>query len=1116
MNMKSISYLIAVPLLVAGPATHRLSAQSITVDTSPTGLTVTVDGTNYTAPAVFTWDVGTSHTLDTPTPQLSGDGHSRSVFSAWSDGAAKSHSIMMPAYDTNCIATFSTQYLLDTAISPAGTGSISNNPAGPWYNAGQLVSLTGITNAGYRFYFWQGVDSAVSNTAQITMNGYHLIQAGFIPSDYPYIVVTNLGGAAPGNLIGNLGGRTADGTKLYYVILDNTGTNPVFASKTNGLLRFFAPQRFATATNPAVGFQYKDETLNVVDSFIPLGYTFDPHDMKLLPNGHALLFGQEVRSFDMSTVVTNGKTAAAVTGDVIQEIDANKRLVFEWHTFGHIAITNTFADMTQSSFDYAHVNAVTIDPTDNNLLASLRTTSEIVKINRRTGDIIWRLGGKQNMFTYIGEHATNAPYYTVGQHDIHRLANGNLLFFDNGNIAGGGVTPSDRTYSRAVEYGLDETNMTATLVWEFRHTPDISTPCTGSVKRFTNGNTTVDWGCAVPTSGTILTEVNPAGQVVFEMKYRTNNGVSSVLLGGGITKQFWNSTDVTRSATLAGIQAGQTYAASAAGVSVTVNSLSGSAQNALVVERHLDAVRFPQFSGKAPQVVMEHVVLSASNITALELQLDLNLPDASYEFDTPLIHDPTQVSVYQRPTPGQGQFVALPTTYDSGTQKLRVTTTQTGELIFAYPDLSETVYVPAILSPTDQSQVNQAEPIPLAWVPQGFVGSFDLQVATDAAFSNLIVNTNGLGSASFSLQSPPANTQLFWRVRAINQGGTSDWASASFFTVPTVLQITYPAGGEVWQRFQVVTIRWVDNLSENVALDLYLDGISNRTFAANTPSSGSFTWTVAQFSTVPQSTNYTIKIRSTINPALFAFSQPFSIITNLTAVTIATAPTSLTVTVDGTNYTAPAVFNWLPTSSHTLAVPSPQVAGDGHSRSVFASWSDGGAQSHSMTIPFSATTNTARFATNYLLDLAITPSGAGTVTPSPAGPWYDLGQAVSLTASTNAGYLFYVWQAVDSQSNNTAQVTMSAYKAVQAQFLPVSGIPLIDTSSFVRLPDGRVQFHLTAGAGVVTQATVSAATTLSPPDWQILGTVPLTNGSGVFIEDPAPTAPVRFYRVSLP
>lgn len=420
--------------------TARADDVAMTIATDPSGLGVTVDGTNYTAPALFTWAVGSLHSLDVPTPQVSGDGHGRTVFTNWSDAGAQSHSITVPPAGTTNTANFSLQYLLDTAVSPAGAGTITNYPAGPWYDAGQLVALTAKTNAGYRIYFWKGADSATNNTAQVTMTNYHLVQASFMPSDYPYIVVTNSGGAAPGSLIGNIDGRTGDGTKLYYVVLDNTGTNALYANKTNTLYRFVTPQGFdaVTGTN---AFNLKDETFNVVDTFTTLGYTLDNHDVKLLPNGHALIFGTEVRTFDMSQVVTNGKAAAAVTGNVIQEIDADNRLVFEWHTFDHIPVTNTFADMSQASFDYAHINAVTIDPTDNNLLASLRTTSEIIKINRQTGQVMWRLGGKKNQFTFVGEHPENAPYYTVGQHDVHRLANGNLLYFDNGNINGGGVTP---------------------------------------------------------------------------------------------------------------------------------------------------------------------------------------------------------------------------------------------------------------------------------------------------------------------------------------------------------------------------------------------------------------------------------------------------------------------------------------------------------------------------------------------------------------------------------------------------------------------------------------------------------------------------------------------------
>ena len=122
----------------------------MTVATDPAGLAVTVDGTNYTAPAVFNWLSGSSHSLGTASPQASGDGHSRSVFTSWSDSGAQSHNITAPVSNTTYTASFATQYLLDTAVTPSGAGTVTNNPIGPWYNAGQLVSLTAVTNSGYR------------------------------------------------------------------------------------------------------------------------------------------------------------------------------------------------------------------------------------------------------------------------------------------------------------------------------------------------------------------------------------------------------------------------------------------------------------------------------------------------------------------------------------------------------------------------------------------------------------------------------------------------------------------------------------------------------------------------------------------------------------------------------------------------------------------------------------------------------------------------------------------------------------------------------------------------------------------------------------------------------
>src|SRR3954451_16999316 len=58
-------------------AIARASDVSVTVGTVPTGLSVTVDGTNYSAPAVFTWASNSAHTLIAPSPQSSVDNHTR-------------------------------------------------------------------------------------------------------------------------------------------------------------------------------------------------------------------------------------------------------------------------------------------------------------------------------------------------------------------------------------------------------------------------------------------------------------------------------------------------------------------------------------------------------------------------------------------------------------------------------------------------------------------------------------------------------------------------------------------------------------------------------------------------------------------------------------------------------------------------------------------------------------------------------------------------------------------------------------------------------------------------------------------------------------------------------
>ncbi len=150
------------------------------------------------------------------------------------------------------------------------------------------------------------------------------------------------------------------------------------------------------------------------------------------------------------------------------------------------------------------------------------------------------------------------------------------------------------------------------------------------------------------------------------------------------------------------------------------------------------------------------------------------------------------------------------------------------------------------------------------------------------------------------------------------------------------------------------------------------------------------------------------------------------------SVTVATTPSGLQIIADGTAYTSPQTFTWAVGSSHTISVASP-LSGTAGTRYAFSSWSDGGAQTHTITAPSASATYTANFTTQYSLTTAATPSTGGSVSPTGTS-WYNSGQNVSLSATGASGYAFTGWAGSLSGSTNPSTVTMNAAKTITANF----------------------------------------------------------------------------------
>ena len=151
---------------------------SVTVQTSPTGRSFTVDGTTYTTAQTFSWLSGSSHTIATSSPQSGATG-TQYVFSSWSDAGAMSHSVA-PTANATYTASFTTQHML--TMSAGAGGSVS--PSSGFRNAGSVVSISATPSAGFGFGGWTGSGSGsysgANNPASVTMNGPITETAAFV------------------------------------------------------------------------------------------------------------------------------------------------------------------------------------------------------------------------------------------------------------------------------------------------------------------------------------------------------------------------------------------------------------------------------------------------------------------------------------------------------------------------------------------------------------------------------------------------------------------------------------------------------------------------------------------------------------------------------------------------------------------------------------------------------------------------------------------------------------------------------------------------------------------------------------------------------------------------
>ena len=350
-----------------------------------------------------------------------------------------------------------------------------------------------------------------------------------LPSDFPALDATGVS-PTPGWY------RAASFTPAPFAfILDEYGV-PVwykrtpyqviglFADGPGGLAwRKYTGGGFPTE-QPPIGIERRNLDGTLVGTVTLPGEAVGWHEYLRLPNGNRLVIvypdaplrtGTDPDCRDATGVAR--QATRSVDGHVV-EMDPLGNVVWRWRSEDHVAdAENTFplcfdldpdpaAGAVEWGLDLLHINALDVFP-DGDVLVTARHLDAVMRIDRSTGAVEWKLGGtapQEGVGLAIVDDPRSGP---VAPHDGRVLPNGNVTMHDN-------RTGAAQPQSRAVEYSLQPATATATATLVWSHPATCQCGTLGSARRLADGSTVIGWGTrASPWFEQVLADGTPALQI---------------------------------------------------------------------------------------------------------------------------------------------------------------------------------------------------------------------------------------------------------------------------------------------------------------------------------------------------------------------------------------------------------------------------------------------------------------------------------------------------------------------------------------------------------------------------------------------------------------------------
>jgi hypothetical protein len=225
------------------------------------------------------------------------------------------------------------------------------------------------------------------------------------------------------------------------------------------------------------------------------GSIIDGHEFRETGNGRVLVDSYIPHPADLGPV--GGPRRAAIVSGGVQELDRQGHVLWRWDSRGRVRLRETrlrwWARVLANprrrlggleTFDPVHINAIEPRGPDEVIISS-RHTDAVYGIDRSTGRIVWKLGGRGRAggLKVLGDPADKR---FGGQHDVRLADDGTLSVYDNGKL---------RAYRpRVAFYRLELARKRARFVGQLQDPLVRTSHCCGSARQLPDGGWLVDWG----------------------------------------------------------------------------------------------------------------------------------------------------------------------------------------------------------------------------------------------------------------------------------------------------------------------------------------------------------------------------------------------------------------------------------------------------------------------------------------------------------------------------------------------------------------------------------------------------------------------------------------------